>query len=602
MRRVLALAALAVAVLGASAPASAATNALAPCGPNGLLCATLSVPIDYPAGALGRTSIYVEELPAAGIPRGVMFLVAGGPGQASAETFELGPKAAYWRAFFPGYTLVAYDNRGTGKSAALACPFARTAAQCGGAIPNRSSYTTREHAEDIESVRLALGVEKVAIFGVSYGTKQAVAYALAHPDRVERLLLDSEVLPDRDPLGTESLRAVVGSIDGICTFNACPGLAGGLGERFAELANRFQASPLTATTHFAPTLAPYPEVIGGLTMLGLAFDSDLGSAVSSQLPAAVDAAAAGNPVPLERLLYLDAVSNTSENADINVALFLATNCGDGPFPWQPNDAPEARQAALAAAFAALPAGSLGPFGPWAAATSSAAGCLDWPPPAGGVALGPGPLPNVPVLVLAGSRDIRTPPSGAFAIAGRFPQAHVVVVPGAGHSVLNHSDCAAAATRAWLNGGIPAATCTPFRLYVPPVGKWRASVAATPPVARVAGLPGRTLAGFLQSIHDAEGIWLLLRKTQMTISGMAGGRLTVYPTGRLVLDGFSDVPGLALSGTVDIRIDPFGDPVLPLTTSKGTLRVTGRGSAHGMLTLAGNRATGTLGGRTVAVTF
>ena len=66
----------------------------------------------------------------------------------------------------------------------------------------------REHGEDIESVRLALGVDKVAVWGVSYGTKHAVAYALAHPTHVERLLLDSEVLPDRDTLDPLSLRSI----------------------------------------------------------------------------------------------------------------------------------------------------------------------------------------------------------------------------------------------------------------------------------------------------------------------------------------------------------------------------------------------------------
>ncbi len=602
MKRVLVLAAVLAAVLTGPANGSAAARAFAPCGANSLLCATLSVPIDYPAGTLGQTPLYAEELPAAGTPRGVIFLIAGGPGQASAETFELGPRAAYWRAFFPGYTLVAYDNRGTGKSAALTCPFARTVAECGGAIPNRASYTTREHAEDIESVRLALGVDRIALFGVSYGSKQAVAYALAHPDHVERLLLDSEVLPDRDPLGTESLRTIVDSIEGICSFNVCPGLPAGLGSRLAELANKLETTPLAANTHFAPTLGPFPETIEGLTMVSLAFESDLASAVASQLPAAIDAATLGNPVPLERLLYLDSVSNTADAGDINTALFLATTCGDGPFPWQPNDTAEARRAAFDAAVAALPASSFGPFGSWALVTSPAAACLDWPAPAGGAQLGAGPLPDVPVLVLAGSRDIRTPVSGANAIAARFPHARVLVVPGAGHSVLNHSACAAAAVRAWLNGGTPATTCTPFRLYVPPLGRWRSSVTATPPVARVPGLRGRTLAAFLQTIHDAEDIGLMLRQTQITISGLAGGRVTVVPAGlQLSFEGFSDVAGVALTGKVRLAIDPYGLPVVPLTVTTGTLTVSGKGS-HGTLKLSANRAAGTLGGRPVAVTF
>ena len=602
MKRFLALGAVAAALLAGPSSASAASSQFAPCGPNGLICATLNVPVDYPGATLGQIPLYVEQLPAVGTPRGVMLLLAGGPGQASAETFDLGRKAAYWRSFFPGYTLVAYDDRGTGKSGALACPTARTVGQCGTAIGNRTYYTTRDHAEDIEAVRLALGVNTVALFGVSYGTKHAVAYALAHADHVERLLLDSEVLPERDPLGTESLLTITPSVDGICVYNSCPGVTSGSGARLAALANGYQDKPLSATVHFAPTLAPFPMTIDGLELLSIAYESDLSSSVSSQLPAAVAAATAGNLIPLQRLLYLDAVSNASSQNDINIALLLATNCGDGPFPWLPGDSAPQRQAALDATIAALAPGSTGPYGLWALQTSTAALCIDWPSPAGGAALAPGPLPNVPVLVLAGSRDIRTPASNATAIAARFPQAKVVVVPGAGHSVLNHSACAADAVRRWLGGATPPATCTPFHLYVPALGLWRASVAATPPAPRIAGLPGRTLAVFLQTIHEAEDIWLLARKQQVTMSGQISGRVTPFPTGQLKFEAYSSVRGLALTGTVKLKLDPYGDPVVPLSAASGTLTLTGRGSSHGTLRLAGNRAIGAVGGRKVTITF
>jgi pimeloyl-ACP methyl ester carboxylesterase len=588
-------------VVGAPPAASAATP-FAPCGPAGLQCATLNAPVDYSGATLGQVPLYVEQLPAEGVPRGVMVLLAGGPGQASAGTFELGRRAAYWRSYFPGYTLVAYDDRGTGKSGPLSCPFARTIADCGAAIPNRTFYSTRDHAEDVESVRLALGVDKVGIFGVSYGAKHAVAYALAHPDRVERLLLESTVLPERDTLGTESLRSITSSINRICAVNACPAIAGGIGDRFAQLANTLETSPITATLRLAPALAPFPVEIDGSAMLSLAFDSDLSSAVSSQLPAAVDAALAGRPEPLERLVFLATLSRVAENADINGVLLLTTTCNDGPFPWQPNDTPEARRTALAAAVAAIPPASIAPLGPWAVQTGSAFFCIDWPSPSGGAALAPGPLPDVPVLVLAGDRDIRTPAAAGAAIAARFPQGHLVVVPGAGHSVLNHSDCAAAATRGWLNGAVPPATCTTYRLAVPPLGTWRRSVAAMPPVARVGGLHGRTLAALVQTLHEAEDVWLLTRRQQPTLVGVAGGRVTPYPNGVIRLQAYSALAGLAVTGTIKLKLDPYGSPIAPLTAVSGSLTLSGRSASHGTLRVAGNRLTGTLAGRAVAATF
>ena len=586
-----------------SAPAGSAATPFAACGANGLLCATLNVPLDYSGQTPGTVPLYVEELPAAGTPRGVMVMLAGGPGQASAETFNLGLQAAYWRTFFPGYTLVAYDDRGTGKSGALACPTARTVTDCGNQIPGRAFYATRDHAEDIESVRVALGVDKLAIWGVSYGTKHAVAYALAHPDHVERLLLDSEVLPDANPLNTASLQTIPDSVSRICTNNACSGIAPALGNRFAALANKLQATPFTGTVHVAPSLAGLPLQIDGETMLSLAFESDLSSGISSELPTAVDAALAGQMLPLERLVFLDTLSNSATTSgDVNIALLLATDCGDGPFPWQPGDAPDVRAADLNAAIATFPPGASGQFGTWAYDSLSAWTCVDWPPPSGGAALGPGPLPNVPVLVLSGDRDIRTPTSGAVTIASRFAQGHVLVVPGAGHSVLNHSVCAATAVRNWLNGATPPAVCTKFSLYVPPVGLWRRSVAATPPVARLAGLPGRTLAAVLQSLHDAEDIWILTRNSQTTIDGLTAGTATPFPTGALRLQAFSAAAGLTLTGTVTLKLDPYGQPVVPLTAAGGTLTVGGNGASHGTLHLSGNRLTGTLARRPVTATF
>ena len=83
------------------------------------------------------------------------------------------------------------------------------AAECAASLgPQRDFYSTHEHAEDLEAVRQALGVDKVALWGTSYGTKLALAYALAHPDHVDRLLLDSVVPPERDPYETSVLQAL----------------------------------------------------------------------------------------------------------------------------------------------------------------------------------------------------------------------------------------------------------------------------------------------------------------------------------------------------------------------------------------------------------
>ena len=229
-RRLLLVAVAAVAaVLGGAGQARAAIP-LTPCKTGGVQCGTVDVPLDRTGRVPGTISLHVELLPAQGTARGVMFLIAGGPGQGSSEAFDLSPglNRDVIQFMFPVYTFVTFDNRGTGKSALINCPRlqatvtataeegAALAAECASLIgTQRVFYATRDHAEDIDAVRAALGIDRIGLFGVSYGTKLALAYALAHPVNVERLILDSVVPPnfpdpfDRNVIGEmpETLRS-----------------------------------------------------------------------------------------------------------------------------------------------------------------------------------------------------------------------------------------------------------------------------------------------------------------------------------------------------------------------------------------------------------
>jgi proline iminopeptidase len=104
--------------------------------------------------------MYWEQV---GNPRGqpVLFL-HGGPGA--------GAGAVHRRFFDPGYwRVVIFDQRGAGRSRPL-----------GSLVDN----TTPDLVEDIEVLRRHLGIEKWLLFGGSWGSTLALAYAQAHPDRV----------------------------------------------------------------------------------------------------------------------------------------------------------------------------------------------------------------------------------------------------------------------------------------------------------------------------------------------------------------------------------------------------------------------------------
>jgi proline iminopeptidase len=62
---------------------------------------------------------------------------------------------------------------------------------CGRSRPNASldNNTTWALVDDIERLRESLGVERWAVFGGSWGSTLALAYAIRHPARVSALIL-----------------------------------------------------------------------------------------------------------------------------------------------------------------------------------------------------------------------------------------------------------------------------------------------------------------------------------------------------------------------------------------------------------------------------
>ena len=109
--------------------------------------------------------IYFEEC---GNPEGkpVVFL-HGGPGGGSS------PKPR--RFFHPGkYRIVLLDQRGCGRSTPNAC---------------LEENTTWDLVADLEQLRTLLGIERWQVFGGSWGSTLALAYAERHPERVTELVL-----------------------------------------------------------------------------------------------------------------------------------------------------------------------------------------------------------------------------------------------------------------------------------------------------------------------------------------------------------------------------------------------------------------------------
>ena len=120
--------------------------------------------------------LYYEE---SGNPKGkpVVFL-HGGPG---------GGTDAKMRRFFnpKRYRIVLFDQRGCGKSTPSA---------------NLTDNTTWHLVADIEALREKLGIDKWQVFGGSWGSTLALAYAQKHPERCTEIVLRGIFLVRRSEL------------------------------------------------------------------------------------------------------------------------------------------------------------------------------------------------------------------------------------------------------------------------------------------------------------------------------------------------------------------------------------------------------------------
>jgi proline iminopeptidase len=113
----------------------------------------------------GGHVLYWEQV---GAPRGqpVLFL-HGGPGAGAGAVHRRFFDPAHWR-------VVIFDQRGAGRSRPLG---------------ELRDNTTPQLVSDIEVLRRHLGIESWLLFGGSWGSTLALAYAQAHPERVAGCVL-----------------------------------------------------------------------------------------------------------------------------------------------------------------------------------------------------------------------------------------------------------------------------------------------------------------------------------------------------------------------------------------------------------------------------
>jgi pimeloyl-ACP methyl ester carboxylesterase len=596
----LAVAATAFALLGA--PAAEARLRFERCTGFVPQCARLAVPLDRSGATPGRVSLFVGRFRARERPRrGAVFTLAGGPGQSATAAFGGDGLGVLGRAL-RRRDLIVFDQRGTGRSGLLRCraleradlfdagPAAGACARRLGA--RRHHYTTRASVDDIEAIRRELGVPRITLYGTSYGVKVALGYALTYPGNVERLLLDSVVEPDGlDPFYLPSLAAVPRVLRALCGTRCSSFTRDPLAD-LGALVRRMAPRPLRGYAVDRRGRRRSARLTRGelfLILLGGDFDPQLRAA----FPGAVRAALDGDAAPalrLKRRAFSDGGPLPARL--ISVTLFAATICEETPFPWARTAAPDPaeRRRLAAAALTSIPAGAFLPFDRGTTLQNDLLQlCDQWTAAPAAPSFGPGPLPDVPVLLLAGEDDLRTPVENARRVAARFPRSRLLVASATGHSALagESTGCLERAVVRFLRNQPVPRRCRRARRPVPPLPPPPRRLRDVQPTAGVRGVRGRALGALALTLRDvAED----LSYTDLAGGGLRGGRYRFDDDSTLNLRRVAFVPGVRVSGR--LRLFSF-------RRQRGQVRLSGPATPDGLLLVRGRRISGRLGGRPVS---
>jgi len=284
-------------------------------------------------------------------------------------------------------------------------------------------YTSAESADDLEDLRLLLGIRQWNLIGYSYGTDLAQVVLARHPQGIRSVLLDS-VLPidmNYDEIAAATLQRGINQMLDSCAANPlCATRSPNLRIRLAALIARADSVGLRSDD--------------GRTLRGRDIVYAIAATLQQpskipELPRIIIDAADGKLSGLMPLL----VESTS---NYNWGLRLSIWCGEKMSFERPE----------------LVAGQVAPtlgLGGADARTASAEMCAAWHVAPTDPSAHRQVESSVPALILAGEFDPVTPPAWGRSLLKKMPNARFVLVPGQSHGAM-FNRCGGQLTLAFLH--------------------------------------------------------------------------------------------------------------------------------------------------------
>ena len=589
-------------------------------------CGSLAVPLDRNTPRAGTIRLHFRVLPreiTQDPSAGTIVVVAGGPGQSSVSQYQWAQFA--FRAFLSNHDLLLVDNRGTGASAAIRCPMLQAeqpyaspgaVAQCRRLLgASADDYGTVAAVDDLNEVLTVLHARHVDLYAESYGTYFAQVFALRHPQHLQRLVLDGAYPLAVDPWPSDAIPAALADLRTVCKGDAQCRAASDPIALLTRVLPRLRANSLTALTSDA--FGHLRNVRGSVPNLASVLeDAGRDGSAYRELPAAL-AAATRTPdpdaIPLLRLVAEQqrpvlgpSRQGVPDASNLSIGLLVADNCADYPQPFRLSDPIAAQLRELQAArtkYLTSVGDTLAPFNPTEVVPPDST-CLGWPTPTSPPPTTHSKFPAVPTLVLEGSLDTITPPTGAEAVAHDFPKGHYLRIPNLGHvtALSDDTDCASGIAALFLTTGTLDTSCIP-RIPAPAlVGAFPTRLADEPPAvsvlkrdaAELSTTDLRTIAVARDAISDV--VWQWGRVGILSGRGLRGGSYTANgnlrrPSVDMRLRGIEWTTDTQLSG--ELHLSPETDALMgtvTLTTTHANVRLNVSSNLFGnptIMTVNGN---------------
>lgn len=325
---------------------------------------------------------------------------------------------------YPAETLdLPYDAPETGRAYAKATAACRQQIETRGA--ELGAYNTLESSADLEDLRLALGIAKWNLFGISYGTDHVLTYMRLYPQGIRAVGIDG-IFPPHLAGGVATWTSAAEGIEAVfraCGEQpACRARYGDIGATFRRLVQQYEEKPESVTVQVPDIAEPVRVTISGGMLLQWAVSP--GTHTAAELPATIDALAHGDATRLA-VTWAAPRLNPAGIGLFSNGLFNSVSCGE----WFPYESEASVEAAGKRVFPAFPSSILRNAPNLQFMRSN---CDVWNVPPVASAIREPTISDIPALVMSAQYDAQTAASFGPLVARTLSKATVVEIPNVAH--------------------------------------------------------------------------------------------------------------------------------------------------------------------------